>query len=152
VFTVLGGLRGARLSQRALRSGGTTIVLPQDNPQLFAYRREYPGAETFLAVVNFSDAPQAVGLDLLKAAGSASRSMFTRRCARRRLDEDCERCGSAPAGRVSLAGPSVGRRNRDSVIIRCDPGVAVSGVLRQVGRGQPDENLDQCPQRLAGRR
>jgi hypothetical protein len=100
VFTAFMWASGRTPVATGVAVGGTTTVLPQDNPQLFAYRREYPGAGTFLAVVNFSDTPQTIGLDLLgrrdQRAGPCPLDAA--------LDEDCERCGTAAAVRVSRLG------------------------------------------------
>ena len=69
VFTAIQHLIGARRSLLALRSGGTTEILPAGNRHVLAYRRAHPRSAPFLSLTNFSDAPQAVDDGIMARAG-----------------------------------------------------------------------------------
>ena len=59
-FAALRGLARARQDLLALRSGGTTEILPTGSQSVLAYRRAHPRSAPFLSLTNFSDASQAV--------------------------------------------------------------------------------------------
>jgi amylosucrase len=69
VFAALAGLASARRELIALRSGGTTQILPAGNPAVLAYRRVHPRSAPFLSVTNFSDYPQSVDAGVTGQAG-----------------------------------------------------------------------------------
>jgi hypothetical protein len=53
----------------ALRSGGTTEILPAGNQSVLAYRRAHPRSAPFLSLTNFSDVSQSVDAGLIARAG-----------------------------------------------------------------------------------
>ena len=59
-FAALRGLARARQQLLALRSGGTTEILPTGNQSVLAYRRAHPRSAPFLSLTNFSDFSQSV--------------------------------------------------------------------------------------------
>jgi amylosucrase len=69
IFAALRDLATARSHQEPLRAGGESTPLPVDNPHVFAYRRRHQRSRPLLALVNFSDQPQSVGVDLLITEG-----------------------------------------------------------------------------------
>jgi amylosucrase len=69
VFTALAALASTRRELLALRSGGSTQILPAGNPAVLAYRRVHPRSAPFLAVTNFSDYPQSIDAGLTGRAG-----------------------------------------------------------------------------------
>ena len=60
---------GSGASHLALRSGGTTEILPTGNQSVLAYRRAHPRSAPFLSLTNFSDASQAVDAEIIARAG-----------------------------------------------------------------------------------
>ena len=68
-FTALQGLARARQELLALRSGGTTEIMPAGNPAVLAYRRAHPRSAPFLSLTNFSDFSQSVGAEIVARAG-----------------------------------------------------------------------------------
>jgi amylosucrase len=68
-FAALRGLARARQELLALRSGGTTEILPSGNQSVLAYRRAHPRSAPFLALTNFSDATQAADPGIIARAG-----------------------------------------------------------------------------------
>ncbi len=68
-FAALRGLARARQDLLALRSGGTTDILPTGNQSVLAYRRAHPRSAPFLSLTNFSDASQAVDAEIIARAG-----------------------------------------------------------------------------------
>ena len=69
VFAAMLGLIGARRDLLALRSGGTTGILPTENRSVLAYRRAHPRSAPFLALTNFSDFTQPVDAGITGRAG-----------------------------------------------------------------------------------
>jgi amylosucrase len=69
VFAAIRGLSEARRSLLALRSGGSTELLPVENRSVLAYRRAHPRSASFLALTNFSDITQAVDAGIIARAG-----------------------------------------------------------------------------------
>jgi len=69
VFAAIGGLIGARRALLALRSGGTTEILPAGNRSVLAYRRAHPRSAPFLSLTNFSDTTQPVDTGIIARAG-----------------------------------------------------------------------------------
>ncbi len=69
VFAAIRGLSEARRSLLALRSGGSTELLPVENRSVLAYRRAHPRSASFLALTNFSDVTQAVDAGIIARAG-----------------------------------------------------------------------------------
>ncbi|MEP7025690.1 MAG: alpha-amylase family glycosyl hydrolase [Actinomycetota bacterium] len=69
MFTAISGLAAARRSLLALRSGGTTEILPTENRGVLAYRRAHPRSAPFLSVTNFSDHAQSVDAAIVGRAG-----------------------------------------------------------------------------------
>jgi hypothetical protein len=69
VFTAIQRLAGARRELLALRSGGTTEILPTENRSVLAYRRIHPRSAPFLSLTNFSDSGQTVGAGIISRAG-----------------------------------------------------------------------------------
>lgn len=69
VFGAISGLARARRSLLALRSGGSTDVLPTGNRSVLAYRRAHPRSAPFLSLTNFSDVPQSADAGILARAG-----------------------------------------------------------------------------------
>src|ERR1700722_20077990 len=65
----LRGLARARQELLALRSGGTTEILPSGNQSVLAYRRAHPRSAPFLALTNFSDATQSADAGIIARAG-----------------------------------------------------------------------------------
>jgi amylosucrase len=70
-FTALQGLARARQELLALRSGGTTEILPTGNRSVLAYRRAHPRSAPFLSLTNFSDFSQPVDAEIVARAGLA---------------------------------------------------------------------------------
>jgi amylosucrase len=68
-FSALQGLARARQRLLALRSGGTTKVLPTGNRSVLAYRRVHPRSAPFLSLTNFSDFSQGVDAEIVTRAG-----------------------------------------------------------------------------------
>ena len=68
-FAALRGLARARRDLLALRSGGTTEILPTGSQSVLAYRRAHPRSAPFLSLTNFSDASQAVDAEIIARAG-----------------------------------------------------------------------------------
>jgi amylosucrase len=68
-FAALRGLATARRSLLALRSGGTTKVVPTGNPSVLGFRRVHPRSASFLSLTNFSDVTQSVDADIIARAG-----------------------------------------------------------------------------------
>ena len=68
-FTALRSLAHARKELLALRSGGTTEILPAGNQSVLAYRRAHPRSAPFLSLTNFSDASQRVDAEIIAQAG-----------------------------------------------------------------------------------
>jgi amylosucrase len=69
VFAAMRGLTGARRTLLALRSGGTTEILPIENRSVLAYRRAHPRSAPFLSLSNFSDHTQSVDAGIVARAG-----------------------------------------------------------------------------------
>jgi amylosucrase len=69
VFAAIAGLAAARRDLLALRSGGTTEILPVESPAVLAYRRVHPRSAPFLSVTNFSDYPQSIDGGVIGRAG-----------------------------------------------------------------------------------
>jgi amylosucrase len=69
VFAAIRGLAGARRSLLALRSGGSTEILPTENRSVLAYRRAHPRSAPFLSLTNFSDVTQAPDAGIIARAG-----------------------------------------------------------------------------------
>jgi amylosucrase len=69
VFAAIRRLAGARRSLLALRSGGTTEILPTENRSVLAYRRAHPRSAPFLSLTNFSDVTQAPDAGIIARAG-----------------------------------------------------------------------------------
>ena len=68
-FTALQGLARARQELLALRSGGTTEIMPAGNRAVLAYRRVHPRSAPFLSLTNFSDFSQSVDAEIVARAG-----------------------------------------------------------------------------------
>ena len=68
-FAAIRELARARRSLLALRSGGTTELLPTENRSVLAYRRTHPRSAPFLSLTNFSDIAQPADAGLLARAG-----------------------------------------------------------------------------------
>jgi amylosucrase len=68
-FRALQGLARARQQLLALRSGGTTEILPTGNRSVLAYRRVHPRSAPFLSLTNFSDVSQLVDAQIVARAG-----------------------------------------------------------------------------------
>jgi amylosucrase len=68
-FAALRGLARARQELLALRSGGTTEILPSGNQSVLAYRRAHPRSAPFVALTNFSDATQSADTGIIARAG-----------------------------------------------------------------------------------
>ena len=69
MFAAIRELARARRSLLALRSGGTTELLPTENRSVLAYRRTHPRSAPFLSLTNFSDISQPADAGLLARAG-----------------------------------------------------------------------------------
>jgi len=69
VFAAMRGLSDARRSLLALRSGGSTSILPTENRCVLAYRRAHPRSAPFLSLTNFSDVTQAPDAGIIARAG-----------------------------------------------------------------------------------
>ena len=69
VFATIRGLADARRSLLALRSGGSTEILPTENRSVLAYRRAHPRSAPFLSLTNFSDVTQAPNAGIIAQAG-----------------------------------------------------------------------------------
>ena len=69
MFAAIRALAGARRTLLALRSGGTTEILPTENRSVLAYRRAHPRSAPFLSLTNFSDITQPVDADVIARAG-----------------------------------------------------------------------------------
>jgi amylosucrase len=69
VFGALRELASARQGLLALRSGGTTEILPTENRSVLAYRRAHPRSTPFLALTSFSDSAQSVEASIIERAG-----------------------------------------------------------------------------------
>jgi amylosucrase len=69
MFAAIRALAGARRTLLALRSGGTTEILPTENRSVLAYRRAHPRSAPFLSLTNFSDISQPVDADVIARAG-----------------------------------------------------------------------------------
>ena len=68
-FAALRGLARARQELLALRSGGTTEILPTGNQSVLAYRRSHPRSALFLSLTNFSDVSRSVDAGIIARAG-----------------------------------------------------------------------------------
>jgi amylosucrase len=68
-FAAIRGLADARRSLLALRSGGSTEILPTENSSVLAYRRVHPRSAPFLSLTNFSDVIQLVDAGVIARAG-----------------------------------------------------------------------------------
>ena len=68
-FAALRGLARARQDLLALRSGGTTEILPTGSQSVLANRRAHPRSAPLLSLTNFSDASQAVEAGIIARAG-----------------------------------------------------------------------------------
>ena len=68
-FAALRSLSRARQELLALRSGGTTEILPTGNQSVLAYRRAHPRSAPFLSLTNFSDFSQSVDAGITARAG-----------------------------------------------------------------------------------
>jgi amylosucrase len=68
-FDAIRGLADARRSLLALRSGGSTELLPTGNRSVLAYRRAHPRSAPFLSLTNFSDVTQLVDAGVIARAG-----------------------------------------------------------------------------------
>ncbi len=69
VFAAIRDMAAARRSQLALRSGGSTELLPTENRSVLAYRRVHPRSAPFLSLTNFSDVTQAPDAGIIARAG-----------------------------------------------------------------------------------
>ncbi len=69
VFAAIRSMAAARRSQLALRSGGSTELLPTENRGVLAYRRVHPRSAPFLSLTNFSDVTQAPDAGIIARAG-----------------------------------------------------------------------------------
>ena len=69
MFAAIRGLAEARRSLLALRSGGSTELLPTENRSVLAYRRAHPRSAPFLSLTNFSDITQSVDAGIIARAG-----------------------------------------------------------------------------------
>ncbi len=69
MFAAIRELARARRSLLALRSGGTTELLPTENRSVLAYRRTHPRSAPFLSLTNFSDIAQPADAGLLARGG-----------------------------------------------------------------------------------
>ena len=69
VFAAIRGLADARRSLLALRSGGSTEILPTQNRSVLAYRRVHPRSAPFLSLTNFSDITQSADAGVIARAG-----------------------------------------------------------------------------------
>jgi amylosucrase len=69
VFAVIRSLADARRSLLALRSGGSTEILPTENRSVLAYRRAHPRSAPFLSLTNFSDVTKAPDAGIIARAG-----------------------------------------------------------------------------------
>ena len=69
VFAAIRGLAEARRSLLALRSGGSTDILPTEDRGVLAYRRAHPRSAPFLSLTNFSDVTQAPEAGIIARAG-----------------------------------------------------------------------------------
>jgi len=69
VFAAIRGLADARRSLLALRSGGSTEILPTENRSVLAYRRAHPRSAPLLSLTNFSDVTQAPDAGIIARAG-----------------------------------------------------------------------------------
>ena len=69
MFAAIRALAGARRTLLALRSGGSTEILPTGNRSVLAYRRAHPRSAPFLSLTNFSDFSQPVDADVIARAG-----------------------------------------------------------------------------------
>lgn len=65
MFAALCSLGEARRSTQALRSDGTSTVLPISNPHVLAFLRTHPRAAPVLVLANFSDAEESLPAGLL---------------------------------------------------------------------------------------
>jgi amylosucrase len=72
-FDSLRRLGETRRTTKSLRSDATTSVVPVDNPHVLAYVRSHPRADPMLALANFSDDEESIGLDALAHAGFGAR-------------------------------------------------------------------------------
>jgi amylosucrase len=68
-FAAVRGLVTARQSLLALRSGGSTEILPTGNRSVLAYRRAHPRSAPFLSLTNFSDVTQTADAGVIARAG-----------------------------------------------------------------------------------
>jgi amylosucrase len=101
-FAALRGLARARQELLALRSGGTTEILPSGNQSVLAYRRAHPRSAPFLALTNFSDATQSADAGIIARAGLQ----------RPRLAHASTVAGSGAPG-TAAAGPEPARTGLD---------------------------------------
>jgi len=69
VFAAIRRLADARRSLLALRSGGSTEILPTENRSVLAYRRAHPRSAPLLSLTNFSDVTQAPDAGIIARAG-----------------------------------------------------------------------------------
>ena len=69
VFAAIRRLAEARRSLLALRSGGSTEILPTENRSVLAYRRAHPRSAPFLSLTNFSDVTQVPDAGIIARAG-----------------------------------------------------------------------------------
>ena len=68
MFAAIRGLADARRSLLALRSGGSTEILPTENRSVLAYRRAHPRSAPFLSLTNFCDVTQAPDAGIIARA------------------------------------------------------------------------------------
>jgi amylosucrase len=69
MFAALRDLAAARRGLLALRSGGSTEILPASHHSVLAYRRAHPRSAPFLALTSFSDTDQSVDAGIIDRAG-----------------------------------------------------------------------------------
>jgi amylosucrase len=69
VFAAIRGMAAARRSLLALRSGGSTELLPTENRSVLAYRRVHPRSAPFLSLTNFSDVTSWPDAGVIARAG-----------------------------------------------------------------------------------
>ena len=148
-FTALQGLARARQQLLALRSGGTTEILPTGNRSVLAYRRVHPRSAPFLSLTNFSDFSQPVDAEIVARAGltrPGSRTAVPRWT--RRAPDRSSNPGATPGspepdpGRPRMFRPVSGR-----LISPQKPHHTGYGVCRngQPGHGQPGDSRTPQP-------
>jgi amylosucrase len=69
VFAAIQAMAAARRSLLALRSGGSTELLPTENRGVLAYRRVHPRSAPFLSLTSFSDVTQTLDAAVIARAG-----------------------------------------------------------------------------------